>query len=243
MATRYIIRFDDITPGMAWSKFLPFKEMLEKNGIKSLLGVVPESRDHKLEVEDVRKDFFELVRSWALYGDSIAQHGMYHCYDSNSAGILTINPRSEFAGHSYEDQLNRIRKGKDILIDEGVWQPWFMAPAHSFDILTIDALFQLKFTAITDGYGFYPYYIKSMLLVPQMTSFPLKVGFGVSTICVHINSMKENDIRNLQNFIMVNKEKFIDFKDVVTAGSADNIFTRSTRFMSELMLKIYRVLR
>ena len=126
MATRYIIRFDDITPGMAWSKFLPFKEMLEKNGIKSLLGVVPESRDHKLEVEDVRKDFFELVRSWALYGDSIAQHGMYHCYDSNSAGILTINPRSEFAGHSYEDQLNRIRKGKDILIDEGVWQPWFM---------------------------------------------------------------------------------------------------------------------
>ncbi len=243
MSTRFILRFDDITPRMAWSKFLPFKEILEKNKIKSLLGVVPESQDPKLDVEKERGDFFDMVRFWERYGDSIAQHGLHHCYDSNSAGILAINPRSEFAGLSYDRQLHRIRKGKELLEREGVWHPFFMAPAHSFDYKTLKALSYFNFKAVTDGYGFHPYYMNSILLVPQMTSFPLHAGFGVCTICVHINSMKDIDIRKLQNFIIFNKNKFVDFKDVVATGGYDDFFSRMIRVTSSTFLKSYRKIR
>jgi len=56
--SRYIIRFDDITPGMAWSKFLPLKKELEGLGVKSILGVVPECLDESLAIEAVDDNFF-----------------------------------------------------------------------------------------------------------------------------------------------------------------------------------------
>jgi predicted deacetylase len=137
MGTKYILRFDDITPTMSWSKFMPFKIKIESLNIKSILGVVPDCRDQALIVEPPNKDFFSFIRRCMYYGDAIAQHGTYHSYTTDNSGLLGINRRSEFASHSFEFQHDLIETGKRILMNEGVWQPWFMAPAHSYDLSTI----------------------------------------------------------------------------------------------------------
>jgi predicted deacetylase len=240
MATHFILRFDDVTPQMAWSKFLPFKDFVESFRIKSILGVVPESLDPNLVVEPKRNDFFELIRGYSSFGDAIAQHGTNHTYDTTCPGMLGINNRSEFSGHSYSSQLEKIRKGKDILVNEGVWQPWFMAPAHSFDHNTIKALSALEFNAITDGYGFYPYEINSILLVPQMSSFPLRSGFGISTICLHINSMNDRDILKMKKFIIANHKQFVDFKDIVSYRAINHNIASISRHVSQILLKSFR---
>ena len=243
MSTKFILRFDDVTPQMAWSNFLPLKKIVEGLGIRSVLGVVPDCKDPKLSIEPKVDHFYDQVRKWYDFGDSIAQHGTHHLYDSNSSNLLGVNQRSEFAGHSFVIQFDKILKGKEILVNEGVWQPWFMAPNHSFDVATLEALNKLDFVAITDGYGFYPYLSHSLLFVPQMTSFPIKIGFGLSTICLHINSMTPSDILTITQFILGNKDKFVDFKDVVEDGSVNGMHATSQRMISRTLLRSYRSIK
>lgn len=213
---KLILRFDDITPGMAWRKFLPLKEKITRLGIRSVLGVVPECRDPSLKIESNRSDFFILVRQWMSSGDTIAQHGTYHVYDSEDSGLLGLQRRSEFAGHAYNTQFKRIAQGKEILKREGVWQPYFMAPSHSFDRNTLMALHELGFLAITDGFGFHPYRICNMVLVPQLTAHPIGVRLGLQTLCVHINGMSDADIDRLADFVERNATRFVDFKAAAT---------------------------
>jgi predicted deacetylase len=240
---KYLLRFDDITPGMSWSKFLRLKEFIEGYDVKSILGVVPNSLDPKLDVEQKKDDFFDLVRKWKCYGDAIVQHGTNHIYTTKNSGMLGINKRSEFSGLDYDDQLKKIETGKLILQHENVWQPWFMAPAHSFDENTVKALVALDFLAITDGYGFYPYMHDSLLLVPQLTSFPIKCGFGISTICLHINSMNDYEIERIKKFVSINHGKILDFREVVNSGPVSSRYSSITRNISIFVLKRHREFR
>jgi predicted deacetylase len=214
-----ILRFDDIAPGMAWDKFLSVKKVLADLGVRSLLGVVPDCRDPDLSPEKPRAEFFECVRAWAADGDTIAQHGTHHLYDSADPGLLGIQPRSEFAGHPPEVQQARLARGKSILVQEGVWQPYFMAPSHSFDRHTLTALGSLGFAALTDGFGFHPYVMHGMVLVPQLTSRVLPVPFGVQTLCVHLNALPARGVKDLLSLVRRNAHRFVDFK-VVAARPA-----------------------
>jgi hypothetical protein len=62
MTTRFVIRFDDVTLGMAWSKFAPFDALAQELNIPYLIGVVPDCRDPALSVEPHRADFWDFVR-------------------------------------------------------------------------------------------------------------------------------------------------------------------------------------
>ena len=55
------IRMDDITPDMDWEKFRFFQELLDKNKITPLLGIVPDNKDNDLKKDIPHKDFFENV--------------------------------------------------------------------------------------------------------------------------------------------------------------------------------------
>lgn len=215
MKKYYLLRFDDITEQMAWSKFLPFKEEIEKIKVSSVLGVVPNCKDEHLNIENAKEDFFDTIRYYKDYGDTITQHGTTHVYAQSDAGLLNINPFSEFAGLSYEEQYEKLKIGKEILVKEQVWQPYFMAPAHSFDTNTLKALSNLEFKAITDGYGFYPYKKEDIVFVPQLFSKPINFGFGISTICLHINNMTDKEIENVLAFVKSNRQYFINFEEAL----------------------------
>lgn len=119
-----------------------------------------------------------------------------------------------------------------------------MAPSHSFDTNTLKALKTLGFEAITDGYGLYPYNIEGITLVPQLLGKPLKlVAFGVQTICLHINSMNNNDLNYIIDFIDNNHHKFIDFKESVSIKSKFKSLQLFTHITSKYSLKNIRKLK
>lgn len=218
---KFILRFDDITQDMNWSNFLKIKEVAEHYNIKSILGVVPENRDPNLSVhtnntELTTIDFFKIIKDYSIYGDTIAQHGTYHIYTNKNSGLLGINNKSEFAGESYILQKKKLEAGKKILQHYEVWQPYFMAPSHSFDTNTLKALKELGFIAITDGYGIYPYSLEGIILVPQLFGKPTKlIPFGIQTICLHTNSMNAKSLRYLIDFLERNHKSFLNFKYVI----------------------------
>ncbi len=246
MKKYYLLRFDDITPQMAWSKFNPLKNELELLNISSVLGVVPDSKDDNLNIEEYNESFFDFIRHCKSIGDTITQHGTNHVYSQQDSGLLNINPFSEFAGLSYEEQYIILKKGKDILIKENVWEPYFMAPAHSFDKNTLKALYDLDFRAITDGYGFYPYTKENIILVPQLFSKPIDLGFGISTICLHINSMTEQQISEVLDFIKINKNKFINFEEaleMIPKNSISKFFNILSRDITSASIQTARKIK
>lgn len=239
----FILRFDDIAPRMAWDKFVPLKRHVEGLSIPCLLGVVPACRDVSMERFDEHRDFFSFIRHCVSQGDTVAQHGTYHVYDSADSGLLGIQRRSEFAGHDYRVQFERLSLGKDVLVKEGVWQPYFMAPSHSFDRATLRALNALGFQALTDGYGVRPYKIEGLALIPQLTARPLFFLPGVQTLCVHINYMNDQAINDLLSFIVSNRDRFLDFKFVASWPIMNDLGTAFLRRGSEVVLRGARGIR
>ncbi|KZX36411.1 DUF2334 domain-containing protein [Wohlfahrtiimonas chitiniclastica] len=242
---KYIIRFDDITPKMDWELFSLLHDELMNLGIKSILGVVPDNQDSSLNVSDGvdEEQFWDRIRSYKQYGDTIAQHGTFHVYLTNDSGLMGINNNSEFSGLSYEEQYTKLRQGKKILEKEGVWEPFFMAPSHSFDLNTLKALRALNFEAITDGYGLYPYEINGIILVPQLISKPIpKLPIGVQTICLHTNSMNKENIKCLRNFIRENHTCFIDFK-LTYSNVKNNTMNTLSRISTQFILTTLRKIR
>lgn len=241
--SHYILRFDDITPGMNWENFLKIKNIATSYNIKSILGVVPENRDPKLSPNQLmcETEFFNKLKDYDEYGDTIAQHGTYHLYTTANSGILNINNKSEFAGYSYEEQKNKLLIGKKILQQHDIWQPYFMAPSHSFDINTLKALKALGFEAVTDGYGLYPYDIEGITLVPQLVGKPIKlIPFGVQTICLHTNSMNDRAIDSMIKFLNANHKQFINFKDALNLEPKLQLSQNITFLVSKYSLRMFR---
>ncbi len=243
MTPKFILRFDDISPNMAWSKFSAFDALSREFNIPLLLGVVPKCLDPKLAVEPVRHDFWDVVRDWSARGCTIAQHGYTHQYVTRCRGILGVGNKSELAGLPYEEQLSKLVEGKKILVQQGVWQPVFMAPAHSFDEVTLQVLKELNFLHITDGYGVYPYDIGSLRAVPQLFSAPKHFGFGVYTICLHVNNMTQRQVENTLHFVRQHKDRFISFNDAVNISCPVPGISLAIRVITTCVLRKIRNLR
>jgi predicted deacetylase len=243
MPTRFLIRFDDITPGMAWTKFKAFEQAADEMGLSYLIGVVPDCQDPKLSVETERPDFWAWLRERAAKGWTIAQHGHTHLYATDARGILGIGRKSEFAGLPYADQYEKLAKGKALMMHEGVWHGVFMAPSHSFDINTVKALKALNFSAITDGYGFYAYDIAGLTALPQLLARPLNLGLGVETICLHANTMTDDAIARMVAFMRENRTALIGFGDAIALQSSSEIVDQLARALSEIALRAYRFVR
>lgn len=243
-ASRFVLRFDDVVPQMAWSRFAEIEKFLLKKGIPALVGVVPNCLDKEIMVEpEATPAFWDRVRSWKSAGWTIAQHGYTHVYETEDCGILAINDRSEFSGLSYENQLDKLAAGKEIMQREGVWQPIFMAPAHSFDAATVRALRALEFQFLTDGYGLYPYEIEGLVAVPQLFASPVHAGFGVYTICVHINNVADARLAKLVAFIERHSHRFIGFEQAARMRCALPLVPDLARNLLRFSLPAFRALR
>lgn len=243
---KFVLRFDDIAPSMAWSKFACFDKLSNALDLPFLVGVVPDCLDSKLAVEPERANFWDVVREWNYRGWTIAQHGYTHQYVTQDPGLLVVNNKSkqsEFAGLSYEKQFTKLKAGKDILIAQGVWQPVFMAPSHSFDENTLQALTNLEFRYLTDGYGVYPYRMNDLTAVPQLFASPLHFGFGVYTICLHVNNMSDFQIFQMVEHVKKNRQNFISFNEAARMISPIPGVAVISRFVTSAALRMIRALR
>jgi predicted deacetylase len=202
---------------MNWNQFWKYIELFKKYGVKPLLGIVPDNQDPELSVQPRNQNFWQIMRD--LYAEGaveFAQHGYHHLLDVGKEGILNgifgFQPKSEFAGLSYDEQYNKINAGKKILNNEGIYTDVWMAPAHSFDTTTLKVLVDLGFKAITDGIALYPYKINGIIFVPQQLWRPRYFPFGIFTICLHINYLDDHFYHIVESHLKSGAE-FISFSE------------------------------
>lgn len=236
----FILRLDDICPTMDWDKFRRLEVLLSRyEKIKPLIGVIPCNRDANLQFHPPRVDFWDQVRHWRKMGWTIAQHGYTHEYTQNDGGTLGIGRQSEFAGLDYEDQYSKLSSGKAILLAEGVWEPYFMAPSHAFDNTTLVALADLGFTAITDGYGIFPYRMGPIVAVPQLFSRAIHLGLGTYTLCLHANTMDTKQFAHLEIALAKYHQNFISFQ-AATQRPNNGILASNIRRATAIALRVAR---
>jgi len=133
-------------------------------------------------------DFWNSVRSWQNRGWTIGLHGYQHRYLTNEAGMYGRISRSEFAGLPAEIQEIKLRNALQIFREQQVSPEVWVAPAHSFDSITIAILSRLGIRIISDGYAIYPYQdADGMTWIPQQFGKFRNLPFGVWTICCHFN--------------------------------------------------------
>ena len=205
------IRMDDITPDMDWVKFEKFKAILDKHGVKPLIGVVPDNKDVKLKKNEPRKDFWEYIKSLQNDGWIVAMHGFNHVYTTKESGLFPIGDKSEFAGIPYQRQDEMIREGKRILKSHGIVTDFFMAPSHSYDRSTLKALVKNGFHKMTDGYGTEPYEMDGLTFYPISISRKKTLKSkkeGYVTFVFHTSAMSDREIEQT--------EKLFDRADIVS---------------------------
>jgi predicted deacetylase len=243
VSAKFVIRFDDISPEMSWTKFQVFEDLAKSLGLQYLVGVIPNCQDESLRIERIKFNFWDKIREWKNLGWTIAQHGYSHQYVNHSSGILGISSNSEFSELPLSLQLDTLKKGKIILEEQEIWEPVFMAPSHSFDINTLEALTLLDFKYITDGYGVYPYRMGNLIALPQLFSKPFNFGFGIYTICIHTNTITSKESNRIVKFIETNSSNIISFYSAVELQPKFPSIAALARNTTSLTLRITRNLK
>jgi peptidoglycan/xylan/chitin deacetylase (PgdA/CDA1 family) len=139
------------------------------------------------------------VREWAARGWTVGMHGYQHDYVTSDSGIVKVNPFSEFAGLPADHQRAKLRAAKEIFDRERVTPRIWIAPAHSFDAVTISLLREVGISIISDGFGLYPSVDRyGMLWIPQQIARFHPLPFGVFTVCIHHNGWTQADLASFR---------------------------------------------
>ena len=219
--TRYLIRLDDACPYMDRAKWQRMEDILEKYGVKPLVGIIPANADPKTMIAPEDADFWKKARLWEKKGWSIALHGYDHVCISDG-GMSGLNPfwkRSEFAGLPLELQREKIQKGYSILKEQGFEPKYFFAPSHTFDENTLEALRQeTGIRIISDTIGRHPYKKRDFVFIPQISGHCVKMSAsGIYTFCFHPNTMNDGNFMALESFLGNYRNHFTDFESINVA--------------------------
>lgn len=208
---KLILRLDDACPKRNINNWMRIENLLDKYNVKPLVGIIPACKDPDMEKYPTDEKFWDVqVQSWKLKNWTFAMHGFNHVFDSRCCGINPVNNYSEFAGHSFEAQCQKIRGGVNILRKYGIEPLVFFAPAHTFDLNTIKALLrESKIRIISDVPANKPFCKYEMTFVPQQSGRVRELPFDTTTFCYHPNNMNDSDFEELENFLK--KHKFLSF--------------------------------
>ena len=234
MSATYLVRFDDLCPGMNWDVWDRVEGILVDQGVSPVLAVVPDNRDPKLMVAPERSNFWARVREWQSRGWSIGWHGFQHLYESADAGIVGINKRSEFAGVPRAEQQRKLRCAYEIFSSHHVAPDLWVAPAHSFDRDTVELLASFGVRVISDGFYPGPVLALGALWIPQQLWTLRRMPFGLWTVCYHINRWSERDLLRFERSIETFKASIVSVSEVLNAsrrpkGAFDTVFAACFR--------------
>lgn len=211
----YIIRLDDASEHMNLDNWIRIKALLDKYGVKPIYGIIPNNQDLKLLKYDVVHGFWDIMRLWQTEGWTPALHGYNHVFETKEGGINPVQRRSEFAGVSLEQQRKKIKKGYQILIKEGIRPLIFFAPAHTFDVNTLKALYkESPIRILSDTIANDIYYNKPFYFIPQQSGRVRRLPFKTTTFCYHPNIMNDNDFIVLEKFLKNNNTRFKSFDEL-----------------------------
>lgn len=215
---KYLIRLDDACPTMHNERWKRIELMLDKYGIRPLVGIIPCNKDKEQECSPEDLYFWDKARQWQHKGWSIALHGYEHCYHKTTEpGLNPLWNRSEFVSLTLDEQRAKIRNGLKVLTDEGFTVNYFFAPSHTFDMNTLEALrMESDIRIISDTIADRPYERYGFVFVPQIGGRPRRMLFEpvMRTICLHPSTMTETSFIELEEFLNSNKDRFIGFDEL-----------------------------
>jgi uncharacterized protein DUF2334 len=247
----YLIRFDDLCPTMDWEVWDRIEPLLVDLGISPILGVVPDNRDAVLVAGPPRDGFWDRVRSWQARGWTIGMHGYQHRTITTESGIVGINDRSEFAGLSREQQLEKVERGLAIFREEGVEPTVWLAPNCSFDRTTVDVLASLGISLISDGLWLRPFREDGVTWIPHQIWRFHPLPFGVWTVGCHHNRWTEEQFVAFEADLRSYRSRIVDLPTVVKAYAhrkkslADRLAARTflTTIKAKRMAREVRLLK
>lgn len=216
MMKQYLIRLDDACPTMDAARWQRVESILDKYGVRPMVGIIPSNADPKQMIEKEDGLFWEKALAWQNKGWAIALHGFDHCYITSDAGMNPLWNRSEFAGISLELQKQKISDGVSILKKHGLIPKYFFAPSHTFDNNTLTALRECSnIRIISDTIAARPYRHGEFIFIPQIGGHCVEMPLsGVYTFCFHPNTMEEASFNALESFIQKHKKKFCAFDEL-----------------------------
>lgn len=236
MRAQYLLRFDDCCPTMNWSVWRQVEEILVQFEVKPILAVIPDNQDEKLRVSDTSERFWDEVRGWQARGWTIGLHGYQHLYTTRDGGLIGINKYSEFSGLPYAEQRLKLQKAVDVFERERVVPDIWVAPGHSFDRTTLQALCDLGVRRLSDGFSLYPHLDPSgMMWIPQQLWRFRKMRFGLWTVCFHLNHWTGEDIVRFRFEVQKFVAELTDYASVVAtyrnrgSNALDSVFCRMYR--------------
>lgn len=214
MSARYMVRLDDACPTMRPETWGPLESLLDELGIKPVVGVVPDNRDPQLICSPADTDFWGRVRRWQAKGWDIALHGQHHVYHPippDGRPILRLNDESEFVGLPLDEQKRRLSAGYAKMVEAGVHPRIFMAPSHTFDVLTLRALREATdIRVIADGHALRAFDAAGFTWIPQQLWRYREMPFGLWCICLHPNTMSQADLHKVSADLRRRAALFID---------------------------------
>lgn len=223
MSARYLVRLDDACPTMDAAAWGALEEAFDRLGVRPIVGVIPDNRDSSMNCSEPADDFWERVRRWQHKGWGIALHGLHHVYHAISPSDLPLIPlhgKSEFVGLKLESQKKILRQAYAMFRERGIAPELFMAPSHTFDANTLEALVaETGIRIVTDGQAIFPYVGQGFLWIPQQLWRFRRMPFGVWTVCLHPNTMSSAQVKTF----IEQMEKFVSqivSVDAVTSAYA-----------------------
>lgn len=230
--SKYLLRFDDISPYMNWELWDEIELLLDLHNIKPIVAIVPDCRDLSIMPSDENPLFWSRVRKWQEKGWSIALHGYQHIlYNSDTSSLINISRLSEFSGLTYDVQNKKIRSGLKILHDNGIYTNLWVAPAHSFDVTTLKVLRDNDFLFLSDGLFVSPYTDSNGLFwIPQQLWKLRPMPFGIWTVCYHHNNW---DFCDLKKFEL---DLFKYNKCITNINKVYNIFHSNRKGFSSIII-------
>tara|TARA_Y100000816_G_scaffold139482_1_gene98799 strand:+ start:4862 stop:5602 length:741 start_codon:yes stop_codon:yes gene_type:complete len=238
-----LIRFDDIAENMNWHLMDKCEYLFEKYNIKPVVGIIPCNRDSELLSYPKRENFWEIVRKWKSKNWEIAMHGYTHIYDSttNKKDYFNYGGKSEFFGHSINDQVNKIKEGLKIFNDNQIKVRVFFAPNHTYDQNTFEALKICGINQVIDGYGLIPYEENNIKFIPQLFYKLIALPYGIQTTQIHLNYWREKHFSKFENFIEKNLSRIINY-DQALSKINNSFYSKILNTSVKNILKTKRVL-
>lgn len=237
--SNYILRLDDASDYMDIEKWMRMERLLDKYQIKPIFGIIPKNGDESLVSKyQQNPEFWSLMHSWIDKGWIPAMHGYEHRYVTEDGGINPVNKRSEFAGLSYEEQAEKIRKGYQLLVEHDISPEIFFAPSHTFDDNTLKAIkSETPIRIISDTVAWDVYKEGEFWFIPQQSGSVRKLLFKTVTFCYHPNTMSDNSFRLLEDFVEKNKKCFIPFDGKILTDKQKTI---GDKLISKLYFQIHK---
>jgi hypothetical protein len=195
-----------------WERFLP---LIAEFGIRPILAVVPDNRDHELERSAPDPEFWSRMRAMEAAGATVGLHGYRHLCISRGRGLLPLHRETEFAGVPEETQRSWILEGLAILRGQGLSPRIWVAPCHGTDRATLRVLREEGISQVSDGLARLPFRRGGLIWIPQQLWEPVEKPSGLWTICVHSNTAPESLVEKLRMFLGRHAGQFTSVDRVV----------------------------